>query len=150
MRSRSLRAWLLVAAGWTAAGSEGLAADMPRSIVDPYLRVQAQLVGDETDRISTDAAAIVFEADKLGAPGKLLVTAARELETARDLKAAREAFGKLSDALIAYANATGAALADLKIAYCSMARKSWLQKGDRIRNPYYGQQMPDCGEFKKR
>jgi hypothetical protein len=38
---------------------------------------------------------------------------------------------------------------DLKVAYCSMSGKSWLQKGKEILNPYYGTAMASCGEFKK-
>ena len=36
----------------------------------------------------------------------------------------------------------------MKIAYCPMVRQSWLQKDEKIRNPYYGSTMLECGEFK--
>jgi hypothetical protein len=36
----------------------------------------------------------------------------------------------------------------VRTAYCPMAKKSWLQKGDTLANPYYGTSMPTCGEFK--
>jgi hypothetical protein len=29
-----------------------------------------------------------------------------------------------------------------------MARKSWLQEGARIANPYFGGEMPLCGSFR--
>jgi hypothetical protein len=35
----------------------------------------------------------------------------------------------------------------VKVAYCPMARKSWLQKSGTIQNPYYGTAMSDCGRF---
>ena len=35
----------------------------------------------------------------------------------------------------------------VKVAYCPMLRKYWLQRGDKIQNPYYGQSMSDCGRF---
>lgn len=35
----------------------------------------------------------------------------------------------------------------LKVAYCPMADKHWLQPGDRIANPYYGASMLRCGGF---
>ena len=37
----------------------------------------------------------------------------------------------------------------VKLAYCPMVKASWLQKGDTIRNPYYGSAMLECGEFRK-
>jgi hypothetical protein len=42
----------------------------------------------------------------------------------------------------------GAALGDeVKVAYCPMVQKYWLQKGEKIRNPFYGKQMSDCGRI---
>ena len=62
---------------------------------------------------------------------------------ASDLHSAREAFGLLSEAMIA---AVGGLIPEgLAIAYCPMARKSWLQEGTAIHNPYYGLAMADCG-----
>jgi hypothetical protein len=29
-----------------------------------------------------------------------------------------------------------------------MANKPWLQKGDTLSNPYYGKEMPTCGNFR--
>jgi len=33
----------------------------------------------------------------------------------------------------------------LSVAYCPMAKASWLQRGSDIANPYLGTAMPDCG-----
>ena len=67
-----------------------------------------------------------------------------------DLKAARDAFAALSDAVIAAGNAEGwQDVGEVKLAYCPMVKRSWLQKDQaQIRNPYYGSQMLTCGEFK--
>jgi len=47
-----------------------------------------------------------------------------------------------------YVKESGAAIgADVKVAYCPMARKYWLQKGEAIKNPFYGQSMSDCGRI---
>ena len=32
------------------------------------------------------------------------------------------------------------------VAWCSMSKKSWLQPAGEIGNPYYGKEMPRCGE----
>jgi hypothetical protein len=31
-----------------------------------------------------------------------------------------------------------------------MIKKSWIQKDDAIKNPYYGSSMLTCGEIKKK
>jgi hypothetical protein len=74
--------------------------------------------------------------------------AASALQEAADLKAARAAFGKLGDALMQQAKDSGTPLGDdVKVAYCPMVQKYWLQKGEAIRNPFYGKQMSDCGRL---
>jgi Protein of unknown function (DUF3347) len=127
-----------------------LAAELPATLVDPYLRVQTALAADKTDSVKKDAAEIATVAVGLGAPAKGLQEAAERLQRAGDLKAAREGFGQVSDALFAYAKATGATIpSGVKTAFCPMANKSWLQKGDTIKNPYFGSEMLECGEWKK-
>jgi hypothetical protein len=83
----------------------------------------------------------------MGDSGAAIAKAARDVEQAKDLKAARAAFGPLSDAVIAAAK--GANIGEVKVAYCPMTKGSWLQKDDTNKNPYYGSQMLTCGEFKK-
>ena len=36
----------------------------------------------------------------------------------------------------------------MRLAYCPMVNKPWLQKDKEIRNPYYGAAMLTCGSFK--
>jgi hypothetical protein len=135
----------IVCAGFAAA------ADVVNNLVDPYLRIHASLTKDSTDGVKDNARAIVTEAESLGGGAIKLRDAARALEAAGDLKAARAAFGPLTDALLAYANETKMVLPDdLKLAYCPMVKKSWLQKGETIANPYYGSEMLTCGDFRKR
>ena len=119
-----------------------------KPIVDPYVRIQQALNADRVAGIKEDAQAVASEAAKLGASGSAIQSAAGELQQAADLKAARAAFGKLSDAIMIYAKASKASLADdVKIAYCPMVRKYWLQKGEKIQNPFLGQSMSDCGRL---
>jgi RND family efflux transporter MFP subunit len=37
----------------------------------------------------------------------------------------------------------------LTVAYCPMKQASWIQSGDDILNPYFGQEMSGCGEVTK-
>ncbi len=120
------------------------------AVVDPYLKIQQALAGDKIDGVKQNAGAVAAAADQLGAPAQKMATAARELEKAGDIKTARNAFGTLSDAVVAYADSTKAPLgSDVKVAYCDMKKKPWLQKGMAIRNPYYGAEMLECGMIKR-
>ena len=122
---------------------------MPASIMDPYLQIQTALAQDRVDEVRASAGEIATAATRLGAPAMKIDTAALQLASATELADAREKFGTLTDAVVTYMdgmhlNAPGG----VRKAYCPMARKSWLQKGDTLANPYYGTAMPTCGEFK--
>jgi len=125
-------------------------ADVTSDIVAPYLRIQTGLVDDSLAPVAADAAQIAAAADKLGDPAKALSAAAAKLQQASDLEAAREAFGRLSAALIEYSESTQTALGpDTNVAYCPMVKKSWIQKGNQIANPYVGKKMKSCGKIVK-
>ena len=127
------------------------AADPIDGVLAPYFRIQDQLADDKTETVKADADLLAQAASALGTAGEPLASAARALSSATGLAPARDAFGALSDALIAYANGTHAAVgADTATMYCPMVRKSWLQHGDEIRNPYFGKSMLGCGTVKKK
>ncbi len=117
------------------------------AIISSYLQIHAALAADKIEGVKPAAQEIAKHAAALGASAEAIGKAATVLEGAADIKAARAAFGTLSDAMLA-AHKT-AAWKDVKVAYCPMASKSWLQTGDTIQNPYYGSSMLTCGEFKK-
>jgi len=126
------------------------ASDAMKAIVGAYLDLHARLSTDRVDGLKAAATALAARAEALGESGAAMAKAARTVGDAADLKTAREAFGVLSDAVVAAAKAEGwKDLGDVKLAYCPMARRSWLQKDEKIRNPYYGTSMLECGEFKK-
>lgn len=135
----------LLIAHSTVSASEALSA-----VVTSYLEIQAQLAVDKVDAIKAPSAAIASKAAGLGKEGAAVAKAAKSVEGAKDLVAARDAFGALSDAVIAAARAEGFKdLSGVKVAFCPMVKKSWLQKEEQIRNPYFGTAMSSCGEFKK-
>jgi Cu(I)/Ag(I) efflux system membrane fusion protein len=142
---------LAMAATGLVAGAVSLAAsEALKAVVGSYLEIQTQLASDKLDGVKASATALASHAGTLGDAGAPMAKAARTMADAPDLKAARDAFGPLSDAVIAAAKAEGwKDLGDVKLAYCPMVKRSWLQKGDKISNPYYGTAMATCGEFKK-
>jgi len=119
-----------------------------KPIVDPYLRIQRALNADSLGDSRNDARRIAAEAGQLGANGAAIEAAAGAFQKAADLEAARTAFAGLGDAIMIYAKDSGATIGDqIKVAYCPMVRKYWLQKGGKIQNPYYGKAMSDCGRI---
>jgi uncharacterized protein DUF3347 len=127
------------------------ASDAMKAIVGSYLEIQGQLAANKVEGIKPAAKAIGEQAARMGTEGAAIVTAAKAMQEAADLKTAREAFGSLSDAVIAAGTAEGwKDIPDLRVAYCPMIRKSWIQKDDAIKNPYYGPSMLTCGEIKKK
>ena len=144
-----MRTLFACAAAFAIVSSGAEASEILKAVVAPYLEVQAQLAADKVDGIKASAAAISTAASSLGKPGEAIVEAAKALEQAADLDAAREAFGPLSGAVIAAAKAEGwTGFDDVKVAFCPMVNRSWLQKGEEIRNPFYGSAMLTCGEIK--
>src|SRR5262245_56562720 len=127
---------------------------MPASIVDPYLDVQSALAQDSTDNIKANAGNIATAAVGLGASAMKINTAALQLSAAAeapqpDIQQVRDKFGVLSDAIDTYATGLKLKLPEgVRVAYCPMASKPWLQKGDTLANPYYGKEMPTCGNFR--
>lgn len=151
---------LALVAGPALAADSG---DGYRAVLEPYEAVRQALVADDLavarqgaeslqDQVRhlrhhlTPAAAGV-PAEGLDAVEALLPEieqAAGELTGAGDLEAARDAFYALSKPLVRWRQAAGEGPAVL---YCSMKKRSWLQPdGETPGNPYYGQEMPSCGE----
>jgi membrane fusion protein, copper/silver efflux system len=130
--------------------SSARAADTINGVLTPYFRIQSALVDDRIDTLKNDALLVAQEASSLGAAGKPIEEAATVLSQATEIGAAREAFGRLSDAVIAYADSTKINPGpDVVTMYCPMVKKSWLQKNGEVKNPYFGKAMPNCGEKKK-
>src|SRR5262245_55718553 len=144
--SRSVFLLALISLSFTIAARAGSIA----MLLDPYFRIQDALVDDRIDTIKADAALVGKNASGLGDDGKAIVAAAAELEKAGSISDARLALGKLSDAVIAYSEQTKSNPGgDVVAMYCPMVKKSWMQKGEKVRNPYYGKAMSGCGEKKK-
>lgn len=126
------------------------AAEATRAVVQSYLEIQVALAGDRFDDVKAPARSLASQAAALGKDGAELAKASTAFAAAADLAAARTAFGPLSDAVIARVKAAGSAdlAAGLKVGFCPMVSKSWLQREEQVRNPYYGARMLTCGELK--
>jgi protein SCO1 len=131
------------AAAPAAATTAAADADL-RAITDAYVRIQRALNADSLDGIAESARAITARAGALDA----LRSAAAAIGAAHAIGEVRAAFERAGDAIVDYARRHPASLdPTLKVAYCPMLRKHWLQRGETIENPYYGQSMSDCGRL---
>jgi hypothetical protein len=129
-----------------------------------YLAIQTALAGDSVKGVSDHAKSIgiaalelqknysptragVEAADSAACQALLpdLALAAENLAQAAAIQDARVSFGKLSAVMVAY---RGLVKGDKPVvAYCPMAKQSWLQDGKTINNPYYGSAMLRCGSI---
>ena len=141
---------ILVAATLLAASSAVEASEATKAIVTSYVQIQTALAADKTAGVKPAAEAIATQAASMGAAGEPIAKAAKAVAAAPNLNAARDAFGPLSDAVIAAAKADGwKDLSGLSIGFCPMVNRSWIQKGGAVSNPYYGSQMLTCVDLKK-
>ena len=138
-----------LAAASAAAAASDVAADLPAALIDPYIQVQVALSTDKFDGIAAHAQAMEKAAVTLGKDAEPIVAGSKKLAAAKDIAAARTAFGEVSEAITTYAEKTKSGLgSDVRVAYCPMVNKPWLTKDKTIRNPYYGASMSTCGSFK--
>ena len=101
------------------------------------------------DEVKANAGNIATAATALGAPAMKIDTAAVQLASVDDLAAAREKFGALSDAIVTYMDGLHLTPPEgVRVAFCPMVKKPWLQEGSALANPYYGSGMPTCGSFR--
>ena len=136
------------------ASSTPTATDAPRRaasapagpLMDAALAIHAALARDTIAGVAAQASTLRDAATAVKATA--VAAAATDLERQKTLADARRVFGTLSDALIDYARSTPAVRdSGIRVAYCPMVKKSWLQKDGPVENPYYGSRMLACGEL---
>jgi hypothetical protein len=124
-------------------------AAMPVSIVQPYLRIEVALANDTVDDVRANAGNLATAATAFGSPAMKIDMAAVQLSASPDLEAARDRFGALSVAVVAYMDGLHLTAPDgVRVAFCPTNGKPWLQEGATLSNPYYGASMPACGAFR--
>ena len=121
-----------------------------KSVLDDYLKIQAELAKDSLKGVDEHASAIskAVKGDDMKMLSPDVAKQAETLAQAKDLKAARAAFKPLSASLVKYLADNKAGVGTYHEAWCPMVKASWLQTGTAIKNPYMGKQMLSCGELK--
>lgn len=163
----ALAAGLVLAGGLACNSARATEAEAYGAMIQHYEQIRLALLNDRLDGVADQAAALErqartladdFDAQGAGVPAQAageaegllpeVASAAEAVAAAEDLKAARAAFGELTKPLLRYRELTGDT--EVKVAYCPMAGKAWLQQDDEtIGNPYYGQSMAECGTFQE-
>ena len=121
-----------------------------KSVFDNYLKIESALANDSIDGVTANASAIAsaVRGDSMKMLSPEIAAQADALANTKDLASARGVFKRLSKSLIQYLadhNVTGAYVE----VYCPMAKASWLQKSEKIDNPYLGASMRGCGQIQK-
>ena len=103
-----------------------------------YIDAAAALAADDMEKAKASLAALAKESS-----GELRTLAQAAADTG-DIAATRERFKALSALAV-----TMELPQDYAVAFCPMYKggSKWVQKKDKIANPYYGSQMLTCGSF---
>lgn len=150
-----MRTTVLLSASMALVLGLAMAAPPPAAVdqlLSNYYAIHKSLAADSVKNVSESAAEIQklsrTAAGNETAKKQLLAIsdAAAKLKTS-DLKSARNGFSELSEKMIAYLKASGANTNPPYQFYCSMLKKNWLQADKAASNPYYGSEMPKCGEL---
>jgi hypothetical protein len=126
-----------------------------QSLMLAYLSAQSKLATDDLQGSRAVLGSVAKAAQQIGvtiddAVRKRIVSSAERAAAAGDLAHVRNAFADLSDAMLVWLNGQpNPAATTLAIVHCPMARAGkgakWVQAGEKLRNPYFGSEMLECG-----
>ena len=132
-------------------------------VLQHYEPIRLALLADSMEGVSKNGTAIAEELrglqaessdQRMGVSGEAakivkqqlpaMITAADSMAKATSLEPARSAFYDLSKPLVRWREGVAEGSRP-SVAYCPMYKRSWLQPGTEIGNPYGG--MPRCGRI---
>ena len=122
------------------------------AVFEHYFGIQAALANDSLKDASSHAKELMTSVPQKGKDEKTneqlatIRTLSERISAAKSLDQARKPFEELSTLMIALKAENKVPASEY---FCPMVKKSWLQKGDKIQNPYLGKSMQECGEKKK-
>ena len=121
-----------------------------QSALDQYIKIQTALAGDSLKGVpeAADQMASIAKSSEGTVPANV-AERAQAVAKATDIKAVREAFKPLSDAIITALANQKSLSGDYYEAFCPMANAAWIQTGKKVSNPYFGSSMSSCGEIRK-
>ncbi len=149
--------------GSSASPAGGVFTKQLTPVYDAYLDAQGALAGDDLEAFNTAVRTLdralgdVREAGLVGDAVKAWRRALGLLRTAdapASIDEARSRFETMSEGVIILLREFGPPEGEtLNLAHCPMAfdfkGADWVQRGDQIRNPYFGSEMLTCGSIKR-
>ena len=145
MKSTILTALFVLAVSFTipayAQTGTGTAQSRVAQAFEPYELVRAALAADNLSEATSHARTLAERAEAAG--GIEAKNAAARLADAKNIEEARKSFGEVSTILLPIFQAE--AIPGTTAYMCSMKQKPWVQRGDKVANPYYGKSMLTCG-----
>jgi Cu(I)/Ag(I) efflux system membrane fusion protein len=148
-------------------GSEEVRMVLP-PVYEAYFDLQMALANDDVDKALQSFGKLAGEVESIDMGlfqgeahmqwmeiSGALTDASETGESAKDIETARDAFFRVTLAVIDLHEAFGhAGEVTYYLMYCPMARDNegahWLQKEDVVWNPFYGESMLRCGEVKQK
>lgn len=132
-------------------------------VMKHYEPIRIALLGDSMDGVNFHGEAIAaelralksdFSTDRAGASGESasavedrldeMIAGADSIASASSLETARDGLYALTKPMVLWREGV-AKNGRPEVAYCPMLKRSWLQPGEEIGNPYGG--MPGCGSL---
>lgn len=165
MTLRTHRVWIALVLGILVVGVAGAASEQESfdQLLGDYEAIRLALASDSMEGVAAHSQSLGHHAEahlkhltahgghssgedsmKMTEALEAISGAAATLETAEDLSAARPALFELTKPMVQVRNLVGDE--STLVAFCPMAKKSWLQPTGDLGNPYLGQEMPSCGE----
>ena len=120
------------------------------AVLNDYLQLKNALVRSDSVEAAAFAGNLAVHLKLVPAQGDIFLTV-QKLQNSKTLKSQREAFALLATPLSKMVETAGVNEGKVFIQYCPMAQDSgayWLSGKAAVRNPYYGDEMLECGEVK--
>lgn len=113
-----------------------------------YVQLKDALVNSDPKAASAAAAGLADALDDIKGC-EITTETAKTIGNSADLKVQRAKFLPLSADIIPMVKSTSVSSGSIFVLYCPMADGYWMSSNKTVRNPYYGEEMMDCGEVKE-
>ncbi len=123
-----------------------------QTVYNDYLKLKDVLVSSDSSGAQSAGKELAAALAKIDGCENTAALASK-ISTAGDLKTQRMHFTALSSDIVALMKHTDVNSGELYVQFCPMANEGeggyWLAAEKEVRNPYYGDEMLNCGEVKE-
>lgn len=119
-------------------------------VLGKYLDIKEALVKDDSRQAALHAGQLLVLLEAHHAPASELAKTAKKLAVAGELARQREVFAEISPMIWELIQQVDHSGRTIYYQYCPMKKAYWLSTEAKIRNPYYGAKMLNCGSQKEK